>query len=150
MRRPRSIPLLPGVFLVLTILSAALTGQSSSGPVNDDIFFLDLGIVIEPGTGKEEVNRLVKAPPDRVKFFLDKEPSGSVYMASTRELHETLTRISDRIDLLEEAFHREISTVRKENQELREMVADLLAREPILPSQQVELPGSSVSVPPAV
>lgn len=132
---------LPAVCSVLIILAAGLTGQTSgSGSVGDDIFFLDLGIVIEPGTGKEEVNRLVKAPPERVKFFLDKEPSGSVYMASTRELQETLTRISDRIDALENAFYQEISTVRGENEELREMISDLLAREPILPAQPVVSP----------
>ncbi|MFQ6675246.1 MAG: tol-pal system YbgF family protein [Fidelibacterota bacterium] len=128
-------PLVSGVFLILFPFVTLLTGQSpSSGSVGDDIFFLDLGIVIEPTTGEEEVNRLVKAPPEKVKFFLDKEPSGSMFMASTRELHETLLRIGDRIDALEAAFHQEIGEVRKENEQLREMVADLLAREPILPS----------------
>ncbi|MFQ6615268.1 MAG: tol-pal system YbgF family protein [Fidelibacterota bacterium] len=151
MNRPVAIPLLSGALLILCTLTGVLTGQSSSGspgPLGDDIFFLDLGIVIEPGTGKEEVNRLVKAPPEKVKFFLDKEPSGSVYMASTRELHETLARISDRIDALEESFHREITAVRVENGELREMVADLLAREPILPSQPAVTPVPSLSTPP--
>lgn len=125
-------------FLVFFCLVVVLAGQSpSSGgsqSVGDDIFFLDLGIVIEPGTGKEEVNRLIKAPPEKVNFFLDKEPAGSVFMASTREMQKTLTRISERIDALENAFHEEMGSVRKDNKELRDMVADLLTREPLIPS----------------
>lgn len=154
MNRPESIPLPAGFFLIVFCLKIALVAQSpssgSSQSVGDDIFFLDLGIVIEPGTGKEEVNRLIKAPPERVKFFLDKEPSGSVFMASTREMHETLARISERIDALEKAFHQEIGTVREENEQLREMVADLLAREPIIPSQPLSPPISIAPAPPGV
>ena len=54
-----------------------------------DAFFLDLGVVIEPSTGKEKVDHLVKAPPSKASFFLDKKPSGSVFMASTKAVSYT-------------------------------------------------------------
>ena len=63
-----------------------------------DAFFLDLGVVIEPSTGKEKVDHLVKAPPSKVSFFLDKKPSGSVFMASTKEIALMLEDIQQKID----------------------------------------------------
>ncbi|MFQ6673305.1 MAG: tol-pal system YbgF family protein [Fidelibacterota bacterium] len=157
---------LPSIVFSFVISGSLLVAQTSSssgsgGSSGTDVFFLDLGIVIEPTMGDEDVNRLVKAPPKKVQFFLDKEPSGSVFMASTRELKETLNRISERIEALENAFHAEVGTLREENTELRDMVSDLLAREPILPPAPLteappseETPGgdddtepSSLSVP---
>lgn len=106
----------------------------------EDAFFLDLGIVIELGTGKEEINRLIKAPSEQVKFFLDKEPSGSVFMASTKELQLTLERITKRMESLENSiyslegfFEKEVNTLKSENSHLREMISDLLAQEPVVP-----------------
>ena len=122
-------------FAIPLFLCTFLTGQSSSttsqGPPGGDVFFLDLGIVIESTTGEEKINRLVKTPPEKVAFFLNKAPSGSVFMASTKEIQETLYRIGDKIEKLEHALRKEVSILREENEELREMVADLLAREPV-------------------
>jgi len=148
-----SLPLLIVLFAVL--FSTSLIGQSSSpssqGSPGSDAFFLDLGIVIEPRTGNEEVNRLVKATPEKVKFFVDKAPSGSVFIATTNELQKTLSRISQKIVNLEYAFQKEVTTMKEENRELRDMIADLLAREPILPPQALvpeKVPELSTEQPP--
>ena len=126
-----------GVRLILhgvLAFSVLLLGQSPTSS-NSDAFFLDLGIVIEPTKGTEEVNRLVKAPPEKVSFLLDKTPSGALYMASTKEMNQTLERIHQRLEILEIAFHDEMSGLKKENRELREMVSDLLVRETIIQVQ---------------
>lgn len=60
-----------------------------------------------------------------------------MFMASTKEMHQTLERISQRLAVLETAFNDGMSDMKKENRELREMVADLLAREPIIQIQTV-------------
>ena len=144
-------------FLILGLVFSTLIGQQSSSAFssNSDAFFLDLGVVIEPATGKEEVDRYIKSPPEEASFFLDKKPSGSVYMATTKQLHETLLRIhekiegletnlhnemtgfkeenfrriNDRITLLEKALGAQMTTLRTENKDLRGMISDLLAQE---------------------
>ena len=89
---------------IVALLAASLTlttliGQqsSSSTATGNDAFFLDLGVVIEPASGKEKVARYIKSPPEEVSFFVDKKPSGSIYMASTKELHATLQSINEKI-----------------------------------------------------
>ena len=137
------------------LVLSALSGQQSFSSSNSGDFFLDLGVVIAPATGKEETNHYIKSPPEKVSFFVDKKPSGSVYMATTKELHETLKRIHEKIEgletnlhnemtglkeenfqrmnnriaLLEKALASQMTTLQTENKELRGMVSDLLAQE---------------------
>ena len=73
-----------------------------------DAFFLDLGVVIEPSTGKEKVDHLVKAPPSKVSFFLDKKPSGSVFMASTKEIALMLEDIQNKVDNIQSNFGKDL------------------------------------------
>lgn len=115
-----------GIFFTCLV---AQPSSSSTGSFGKDAFFLDLGIVIEPRTGNEEVNRYVKAPPEKIKFFVDKAPSGSVFIATTKELEETLQRIGKRLGNLEYAFQKEVTTLKEENQELRGKIANLLEKE---------------------
>ena len=143
--------------LAPSLILSTLIGQqsSSSTATGNDAFFLDLGVVIEPASGKEQVNRYIKSPPEEVSFLVDKKPSGSVYMASTKELHATLQsinekiagielgihneikglkeenfrRMNDRIALLEKALGSQMETLQMENKELRTMLSDFLAQE---------------------
>ena len=144
------------LFAPSLILSTLIGQQSSSSTATgNDAFFLDLGVVIEPASGKEQVNRYIKSPPEEVSFLVDKKPSGSVYMASTKELHATLQsinekiagielgihnevkglkeenfrRMNDRIALLEKALGGQMETLQMENKELRTMLSDFLAQE---------------------
>ncbi len=115
---------LVGLLLVLS-WSTILTGQESGNTSVADMFFLDLGIVIEPVTGKEQYSRLVESPSEEVKFRINKIKSGSVYMATSNEMLSTLDRINLRIAALEKSFHSEMERLTRENQELRYMLAEM-------------------------
>ena len=125
------------LLVIVIVVPPHLKSQTTSSGANDG-FFLDLGIVIEPSTGDEEVNRLIKAPPEKVKLFIDKAPSGSVYMASTKELQETLARINHKIEGLQLAFQRQTENLQKENHELRDIINNLI--------DQVESPVQDLEV----
>ena len=92
--------------------------------VNAEMFFLDLGIVIEPSRGDEKYSRLVKATSKEVKINVKKAESGSVYMAASSEMLESLKRIQIRIDNLEETFRKKINIIQKENVELKNIISE--------------------------
>ncbi|RMF09513.1 MAG: outer membrane protein assembly factor BamD [Candidatus Neomarinimicrobiota bacterium] len=120
----------PTVRFPLVVLGLLLVGQSlpaqTSVPTSD-IFFLDLGIVIEPKTGKEVYNRLVNPTSEEVKLRVKKVESGSVYMATSQEMLNTLQRIQQRMDQLEKSFQVQMNDLRAENRELRGMLAEMKA-----------------------
>ena len=90
-----------------------------------EIFFLDLGIVIEPSKGSESYSRLINKPSKEVSFKIKKVESGSVYMASSDELLASLDRINERMKKLEDSFYSEISELRNENNQLRQDLAGI-------------------------
>ena len=73
---------------------STISAQSSA--TISEVFFLDLGIVIEPSTGDEEYNRIVEAPSEEVNFQIKKAKSGSIYMAASKEMLASLDRINNR------------------------------------------------------
>ena len=103
-------------------LMGGLSAQESD---LSEIFFLDLGIVIEPSKGSEIYSRLVNKPSKEVTFKIKKVESGSVYMASSDELLTTLDRINERMEKLEASFNSEISELRNENNQLRQDLAGI-------------------------
>ena len=105
-------------FFLMGVLSAQESDLS-------EIFFLDLGIVIEPSKGSESYSRLVTKPSKEVSFKIKKVESGSVYMASSDELINTLDRINERMEKLEASFNFEISELRNENNQLRQDLAGI-------------------------
>lgn len=105
-------------FLLIGFLSAQKSDLS-------EIFFLDLGIVIEPSKGSEKYSRLVTKPSKEVSFKIKKVESGSVYMASSEELLATLDRINERMKKLEASFNSEIGQLRDENNQLRQDLASI-------------------------
>jgi len=90
-----------------------------------EIFFLDLGIVIEPSKGSETYSRLVQQPSQEVSFKIKKVESGSIYMASSKELLSTLSRINTRIERLESSFQTEMTALKQENVKLRHTLAEI-------------------------
>ena len=90
-----------------------------------EIFFLDLGIVIEPSKGSETYSRLVQQPSQEVSFKIKKVESGSIYMASSKELLSTLNRINTRIERLESSFQTEMTALKQENVQLRHTLAEI-------------------------
>ena len=109
----------------LTILTmVGLLPAQETIPLSE-IFFLDLGIVIEPSRGFETYSRLVKKPSQEVSFKIKKVESGSIYMASSKELLSTLGRINTRIKRLENSFQTETTALKQENVKLRNTLAEI-------------------------
>ncbi len=117
--------------ILLKVTNKVLTPLFLMGGVSaqesdlSEIFFLDLGIVIEPSKGSENYNRLVTKTSKEVSFKIKKVESGSVYMASSDELLTTLDRINERMGKLEASFNSEISELRNENNQLRQDLAGI-------------------------
>ena len=119
-RMNRIKPLIKG----LTILTMIGSLGAQDTPLAE-IFFLDLGIVIEPAKGSETYSRLVNKPSEEVTFKISKVETGSVFMASSQELLSTLNRINDRIERLEQSFHSEMNALKQENISLRHSLVEL-------------------------
>lgn len=83
-----------------------------------EIFFLDLGIVIEPSKGDESYTRKIDKPSEEVSFKIKKVESGSVMMASSKELLSTLDRVNERLNNLEKSFQTEMRALHDKNAEL--------------------------------
>ena len=98
-------------FTILTLIGLL----SAQGPPLSEIFFLDLGIVIEPAKGSEAYSRLVDKPSKEVSFKIKQVESGSIYMATNAELLSTLDHINNRIERLESFFKTEINVMRQKN-----------------------------------
>ena len=106
-------------FYFLSIITAQSTASIS------EVFFLDLGIVIEPSVGNESYNRIVESPTEEIAFQIKKAESGSIYMAASSEMLASLDRINDRIALLEKSFEQKISGLQDENKILKDMMMDI-------------------------
>ena len=116
--------ILKGLALFVFVVSA----NAQETPISE-IFFLDLGIVIEPEKGNESYSRVISKTSKEKTFKIKKVESGSVYMASSKELLTTLNRINDRITELESSFHTELGSLKKENRDLREALATISTQE---------------------
>jgi len=141
--------ILRGVVFLLILLKP-LSIQAQFDATNADIFFLDLGIVIEPRTGKEVYNRLVNPSSEEVKLRIKKVESGSVYMATSKEMLNALQRIQQRMDVLEKSFQTQISVLRAENQELKGMLTEIKSKPTSVPVSNitaVTLPKAEPDVP---
>ena len=110
-------------YLFFVSFLSIITAQSSASI--SEIFFLDLGIVIEPSIGNESYNRIVEAPTEEIAFQIKKAQSGSIYMAASSEMLASLDRINDRIALLEKSFEQKISGLQDENKILKDMMMDI-------------------------
>ena len=125
-------------YLFFVSFLSIITAQTSASI--SEVFFLDLGIVIEPSNGKESYNRIVEAPTEEIAFKIKKVKSGSVYMAASSEMLASLERINDRITLLEKSFQQKIGGLQKENQNLKDMLMEINSGPPAVPVE----PGQSM------
>ena len=108
-----------------------------------EIFFLDLGIVIEPSNGNNKFSRTVDKPSEEVAFKVKRAESGSVYMASSEELLSTLDRLNDRIENLEQSFKDEIASMKQRNDNLQNLLVSVSNK---LNDQEVQLAAHSESL----
>ncbi len=107
---------------IAIFFNVPLFAQQQSSSSLSEIFLLDLGIVIEPITGKETYSRLIEAPSEEVSFRIKKVHSGSVYMAASRELLSAIERINVRISDMETTFKNELMALKVENRELKTLL----------------------------
>ena len=110
-------------YLFFVYFLSIITAQSTASI--SEVFFLDLGIVIEPSVGNESYNRIVESPTEEVAIQIKKAQSGSVYMAASSEMLASLDRINDRITLLEKSFEQKISGLQDENKILKDMMMEI-------------------------
>ena len=96
---------------------ASSIGYAQETPLSE-IFFLDLGIVIEPSKGDESYTRKIDRPSEEVSFKIKKVESGSIMMASSKELLSTLDRVNERLNNLEKSFKTEMQALHDKNTEL--------------------------------
>ena len=96
---------------------ASSNGHAQETPLSE-IFFLDLGIVIEPSKGNESYTRKIDRPSEEVSFKIKKVESGSIMMASSKELLSTLDRVNERLNNLEKSFQTEMRALHDKNTEL--------------------------------
>ena len=113
-------PIVKGLTTLIIICS--LSAQET--PLSE-IFFLDLGIVIEPANNSEAYSRLVDKPSKEVSFKIKQVESGSIYMATNTEFLSTLDRINNRIERLESSFKTEINVMRQKNVGLQQALLSL-------------------------
>ena len=125
MAKHKGKKLILNIVLVLIVVPLLIGQSQPSQSAEADIFFLDLGIAIEPPTGKEAYSRLVEAPSQEIKINIKKAESGSVYMATSQEMLELLKRIQERIDQLEYTFSKEVDLIQSENKELKDIIAEI-------------------------
>ena len=92
-------------------------GYAQETPLSE-IFFLDLGIVIEPSKGDESYTRKIDRPSEEVSFKIKKVESGSIMMTSSKELLSTLDRVNERLNNLEKSFQTEMQALHDKNTEL--------------------------------
>ena len=118
-------------YLFFVSFLSIITAQSSASI--SEVFFLDLGIVIEPSIGNESYNRIIEAPAEEISFQIKKAQSGSVYMAASSEMLASLERINDRITLLEESFQQKIGGLQEENKILKDMITEINIGLPAVP-----------------
>ena len=96
---------------------ASSNGYAQETPLSE-IFFLDLGIVIEPSKGDESYTRKIDRPSEEVSFKIKKVESGSIMMASSKELLSTLDRVNERLNNLEKSFKTEMQALHDKNTQL--------------------------------
>ena len=125
------------LFVLLSTVTTSWLGAQTT-PASE-IFFLDLGIAIEPSSGSESYSRTIDKPSEEVTFKVKKVESGSVYMASSEELIASLNRLNDRIEQLESSFNDEIVSIRQKNDNLQKMLADVSSK---LTRQQINYAAS--------
>ena len=103
--------------ITFVAIFASSNGYAQETPLSE-IFFLDLGIVIEPSKGNESYTRKIDKPSEEVSFKIKKVESGSIMMASSKELLSTLDRVNERLNNLEKSFQTEMRALHDKNTEL--------------------------------
>ena len=91
-----------------------------------DVFFLDMGIAIEPQKGPSKTNRLIQSKINHSKNIItNKQGERSVYMATTSEVFSSIDKINGQVNEIEKAFAAKLLILEIENSRLRNQVNSL-------------------------
>ena len=95
--------------------------------INDsDIYFLDMGIAIEPKNSGLKTSELIKPSSKSVdKKMVKTISNGAIYMATTSEVFSSLDKVSNHLSNLEKSFKSKIGVLERENSRLRNEVVNL-------------------------
>ena len=103
------------------LLATAYCQKNSS-----DVFFLDMGVAIEPASGSVKTSRLIKPTiSSNNKNIVTSKKNGSIYMATSSEVFSTLDRINGQVYAIEESFKSKLAALELENSRLRNQVNNL-------------------------
>ena len=93
---------------------------------NSDIYFLDMGVAIEPKNDGEKTARLAK--PNLIvgnKNMESTKSNGAIYMATTSEVFSSLDKVSSHVSDLEKSFNTKMEVLERENSMLRNQIVNL-------------------------
>jgi len=92
-----------------------------------DVFFLDMGIAIEPQKEVTKIDRLIKKNniKDSKNIISNKEEGPSIYMATTSEVFSSIDKINGQVTEIEKAFSSKLLELEIENSRLRDQVNSL-------------------------
>ena len=111
------------LYTILIFFLAVVYCQTSSA----DVFFLDMGIAIEPKNGSEKISRQLIKPSSDInnKRVVRNKETRSIYMATTSEMFSSLDKINDHVSTVEKSFALKLKTLEIENSRLRDQVISL-------------------------
>ena len=112
------------MFNMKTILIILLFSCGYSQLENEDIFFLDMGIMIEESklAYSKNANQII----EKKNINTIKNSNGnSVYMATSSDMLTTITKMNNQISAIEESFKNKLQNLEIENSRLRNQVFDL-------------------------
>ena len=112
------------MFNIKTILIILLFSCGYSQLENEDIFFLDMGIMIEESklAYSKNANQII----EKKNINTIKNSNGnSVYMATSSDMLTTITKMNNQISAIQESFKNKLQNLEIENSRLRNQVFDL-------------------------
>tara|TARA_Y100000748_G_scaffold48748_1_gene37179 strand:+ start:159 stop:1034 length:876 start_codon:yes stop_codon:yes gene_type:complete len=91
-----------------------------------DVFFLDMGVAIEPKNSAEKTSWLIKHNSNvESKNIVRNKEGRSIYMAATSEVFSSLDKINDQVTEIEKAFSSKLLSLEIENSRLRDQINNL-------------------------
>lgn len=125
-RRVRTVAAPTGGWLIVALVIGASFGPGGALAAQDkqeeDVYLMDLGIIIEPGRGDSAAWADSLPAMDDVGLMVGKEPPGAAFIESTRELRSVLDDLGGKINALESSLNQDVEAVRLENERLRSLI----------------------------
>jgi|GEM_PF-6901413 len=110
------------MMLVIGIFFGPGSALAAQDKQDEDVYLMDLGIIIEPGRLDSAAGTDSLPEIGDVGLIVGKEPPGAAYIESTRELRSALDDISGKINSLENSLDQDMEAVRLENERLRALI----------------------------